>query len=198
MKTPNPLIILVAGVAAFTVAGCGQQNDGGAADQSNEAVNAAQDTAAEAVGTGAAQAGAQTTEGFVSNAAIANMYEIEAAKMALQRSNNTKVKEAAQMILDDHTRAGEAMKAAAAGMSLPTALDERHKGLIDNLRGASNEDFDRVYLEQQQAAHREAITLFGGYADSGENAALKAFAAKTRPALEKHLQMVEAAMGDAR
>jgi len=192
--TTRTLMLLAAGAAALSLAACGK-NDGGAEDQSNEAVNAAQDAASTAVGAAAAQTGAATTEGFVTNATIANMYEIEAAKMALQRSNDAKVKAVAQKILDDHTKAGEEMKAAAAGMTLPTALDERHKGLLDNLRGASNENFDRVYLEQQQSAHREAIDLFGGYADGGDNAALKAFAAKTRPHLETHLQMVDAAMG---
>lgn len=195
MKMTKPALILAAGAAAVALSACGQRNDGGAPDQSNEAVNAAQDAASTAVGAAAAQAGAATAEGFVSNAAIANMYEIEAARMALQRSNNARVKAIAQTIVDDHTKAGADLRAAASGMTLPTALDERHKGLIDNLRGASNENFDRVYLEQQQAAHREAVDLFSGYADGGDNASLKAFAAKTLPALRSHLEMVNGAMG---
>ena len=54
----------------------------------------------------------------------------------------------------------------AAGTVLPTALDERRKGLIDNLNAASAGDFDRVWLTQQVAAHNEALTLLNGYKDT--------------------------------
>ncbi len=195
MNKTTHLLLLAAGASALALSAC-TKSDGGAADQSNEAVNAAQDAASTAVGAAAAQAGAATAEGFATNAAIAGMYEIEAGKIALQRSNNARVKAIAQTIIDDHKKADADLKAAAAGMTLPTALDQRHAGLLDNLRGASNENFDKVYLEQQQAAHREAVDLFGGYADGGDNAALKAFAGKTLPALRSHLEMANGAMAE--
>lgn len=198
MSTLKLSVLAAAGLAAFSLAACNKAETGAAPDQSNGAVNAAQDAASAATGAVAAPAGAATTDGFVTNAAVAGMYEIESSKLALQRSNNPKVKELAQKIIDDHTKAAAELKATAtgvAGVTIPAALDERHKGLIDNLRGATNADFDRTYLEQQNAAHREAVDLFGGYADGGDNAALKAFAVKTKPALEMHLQMVEALQG---
>ncbi|MBX7247474.1 MAG: DUF4142 domain-containing protein [Caulobacteraceae bacterium] len=189
-------LLLAAGAAALSIAACSKPADPAtSSDQDMSAVNAAQDATGAAVGAAAAPVGGMTSEGFVSNAAIANMYEIEAAKLAQSRSRNAKVKEVAAKILADHTKAGDEMKAAAQGMTLPTALDERHQGMIDNLKGASDAEFDQVYLDQQEAAHNEAITLFGTYADNGDNAALKAFAAKTRPALEMHLQMVQSAKG---
>jgi putative membrane protein len=189
------LSLFAAAASVALLAGCSKP-PGSAPDQSNEAVNTVQDAASTVVGAAAAPAGAATTDGFVSNAAIANMYEIEAAKMALQRSNNAAVKKAADMILKDHEAAGAEMKTVVAGVpgvTLPTALDERHQGLLDNLRGASNTDFDRVYLDQQTSAHQEALTLFGDYADHGDNAALKAFAAKVKPKLQMHLDAVNAA-----
>jgi putative membrane protein len=195
MKTRHYLL-LAAGAVAMTLGACNKPADPATnSDQDMTAVNAAQDATSTAVGSAAAPMAGMTTDGFVTNATIANMYEIEAAKMALQRSKTAKVKEVAQKILDDHTKAGEEMKAAAAGMTMPTALDERRQGMIDNLKGAADADFDRVYLDQQNAAHMEAVTLFGTYADHGDNAALKAFATKTKPALEMHLQMVKDAQG---
>lgn len=188
-------LLLAAGAAALTLAACNKPETGAAPDQSNAAANAAQDAASAATGAVAAPVGAMTTAGFVTNAAIGGMYEIESSKLALQRSNNAKVKELAQKLIDDHTKAGAELKANAAtvdGVTVPTALDQRHNGLLDNLRGASNADFDKVYLDQQTAAHREAIDLFGGYADNGDNGSLQRFAAKTKPALEMHLQMIEA------
>jgi putative membrane protein len=36
--------------------------------------------------------------------------------------------------------------------------------MLDNLRGAEEEDFDGRYLEQQENAHKEALILMRGYA----------------------------------
>jgi putative membrane protein len=122
------------------------------------------------------------------------MYEIESSQMALKRSMNPDIKAAAQKIIDDHTAANTALKglvdSGAAPGPLPTALDERRKGMIDNLKGASAKDFDDRYLDQQTMAHHEALLAFNGYAKTGDNAKLKAFAADTAPKLEHHAEMV--------
>ncbi len=43
----------------------------------------------------------------------------------------------------------------------------------------------------QVAAHKDAVSLFERYANGGENAELKAFAAKTLAHLQMHLKMAE-------
>jgi putative membrane protein len=74
---------------------------------------------------------------------------------------------------------------------MPSAMDERRQGLIDNLKQASAQDFDKVFINQQVAAHEEALTLHRTYAENGDNAALKAFAAKTAPIIQAHHQRAE-------
>lgn len=183
--------ILAASAAALALAAC-QQESGGAADQQNQAVNAVQDGTSTAVGTVAAPAGAMTNEGFVTNAAIGGMYEVEAGKIAAERSGNSRIKSLASTMVTEHTRAGEALKAAATGFTVPIALDERRRGLIDNLRGASDQDFDKIYLEQQEAAHDETISLLQTYSGASDNAALKAFADQTLPVVRRHAEMIDA------
>jgi putative membrane protein len=162
--------------------------------QKNEPVNIAQDVAGAATGVATGATGALSTDAFVKDAAIAGAYEIEAGKIALKRSLSPNVKAAAQMIIDDHSAADAKLKAlVAAGKApgpLPAALDERRKGMIDNLNGASAKDFDDRYLDQQTMAHHEALLAFNGYAKAGDNSDLKAFAAQTAPKLEHHAQMV--------
>ena len=82
--------------------------------------------------------------------------------------------------------------ATGAGQTPPAAMDERRQGLIDNLRAASGTDFDRTFVTQQIAAHEEALTLHRGYAENGDNPALKTFAGKTVPKLEEHLKGAQA------
>ena len=81
-------------------------------EQSPEAVDKAQDMAAGPVGqTSAATMGSNMVSAYVPNAAMGDMYEIQAADIALERSQNAQVKELATMIKTDHTAASNAMKA---------------------------------------------------------------------------------------
>lgn len=175
---------------ALTLVAC---NPGG--EQDNDAVNAAQDAAAGPVGaTSAATLGANTVDGYVSNAAEGDMYEIQAAEIALERTQNADIRALAQMIRDDHTAASQAMAplAQAAGQTIPTELDERRQGLLDNLRGADMNEFDRVWLEQQVAAHNEAITLHEGFSDNEDHPELAAHAGSVVEPVRRHLERVEA------
>jgi putative membrane protein len=63
--------------------------------------------------------------------------------------------------------------------------------MLDDLRGAKAADFDHRYITQQIAAHKEADILFRGYAKSGDNAAIKDFAATTDKDIKMHLSMAQ-------
>ncbi|HZV84857.1 MAG TPA: DUF4142 domain-containing protein [Brevundimonas sp.] len=163
-------------------------------EQSPEPVDKAQDAMAGPVGqASAATLGANTVGGYVSNAAESDMYEIMAADMALERSQNAKVKELARMIKADHTAASNAMKAmlpqAGPEATLPTKLDERRQGLLDNLRSASAANFDQTWIDQQVMAHNEALTLHRGFSD--QESPLAAHARNAVPKIEAHLRMAE-------
>lgn len=194
------LMICAAAVAALSLQACNRQEAADANPGQSEAVNAAQDATSAAVGqTSAATLGANTLQGYVTNAAIGDMYEIEAGKMAQEKGASADVKAFGKMLVTDHTATSNEMKplATAAGQTPPTELDERRKGLLDNLRAASGADFDKAFIAQQVAAHEEAITLHRGYGDNGDNAELKAFAVKTVPKLEQHLQHARSLEGGA-
>lgn len=158
----------------------------------SETVSAVQDAVSGAVG----HVDAATTtsvQGFAEAAAISDMYEVEAAKIALQRSHRDDVKSFAQKMIDAHQGTTRALKRLVSSgkvqATLPTALDDRRKGMIDNLNGASDADFDGRYIDQQETAHSEAETLFKTYADNGDNADLKQFASNTVGAISGHLKM---------
>ena len=113
----------------------------------------------------------------------------------MERSMNADVKKAAQMIMTDHTSSSNKLKmlvmgGQVTGVTLPTELDERRKGMLDNLRGATAQDFDDRYLDQQTMAHHEALVLHNGYKTVGQNEQLKALAAEVAPKIQMHLDMV--------
>jgi len=176
--------------AAALLAACGQGGDS-AQQNAEEAVNATQDMTSGVVGqTSAATMGANTVDGFVTNLAVGNMYELQAAEIAQAKSTNAQVKALASTIRTDHTQAGEKLSAAvptaAPNVEVPTTLDQRRQGLIDNLNAASPGDFDKVYLEQQVAAHNETLTLLNGFSDNADAPALATLARELIPTVTQH------------
>jgi len=200
----HALFLTAATVAALSLAACNKPASttadnasnaaGNAADATGSAVNQAQDVAGAAVGaTSAATLGSHDTGAFVSNASQSDMYEVEAAKMAQTRSKNADIKAFAKMMVTDHTKSTAMLKplAQAAGQTPADKLDQRRQGFIDNLKAASDADFDKTYVDQQVAAHEEALTLMQGYAKDGGDAALKDAAAKIAPTVQMHLDKIK-------
>jgi putative membrane protein len=159
-------------------------------------VDRAQDAVGAMVGMASASTlGAHDAEACVANACASDLYEIEAGRIALQRTGSPQVRSFAQMLIEDHSRSAEilAAKVKLAGLEAVAEprLDERRKGMLDNLQAASDDAFDEVFLTQQTAAHQEALTLHRGYAEKGENEVLRGMASGAAPPLEQHLQMAK-------
>lgn len=164
------------------------------------AVNTVQDVAATAVGAGSAVVNGTKADNYVPAAAMADMYEIEAAKIAQQRTKDPKIKAFAQMMITDHTASSAKIKAALAPAGLniapPAGLDDRRNGMLQNLRAAGDADFDLAYLHQQLAAHTEALALHKEYSTAGDNAQLKTVAGAIVPVVEHHLAEIRNIGGD--
>jgi putative membrane protein len=180
---------LFAAAAAALIAACSPQGGEEAVDKTQDAISAP-------VGqTSAATLGSNLVSAYVPAAAMGDMYEIQAADIALERGARADVKALAQTIKTEHAAASKAFKAlaptAAPGIALPTELDQRRKGLLDNLRSAAAADFDKVYIDQQVAAHQEAVTLHRGFSDNTDAPTLAAHARSVLPKVEAHLQKAQ-------
>lgn len=138
---------------------------------------------------------------YVSRAAISDMYEIEAGKLAVQKGETEQIRKFGQMMVDDHTKSSQEMKSLMAKMTpaatAPSRLDAEHQGMIDRLKSASGAAFDREYQNQQMMAHRKALALHEGFGSNGDNADLKAFAQKVTPVVRKHHDQIGAMAGTA-
>ena len=160
----------------------------------NETMSAMKDATYGLVGQISAEM-TSTTKGFVQAAAISDMYEVTAAKIALQRASSPAVKDFAQKMVDAHTMTTDKLKGLMATkditVTLPQHVDDLHQGLLDDLRAAKSAGFDHRYISQQIAAHKAADALFHGYAKDGDLGALKAFASDTDKDIRVHLGMAQ-------
>jgi putative membrane protein len=129
---------------------------------------------------------------FVTAVANAGTFEVEASRIALERSQNADVKAFAQQMAADHAKLGEALRAAAGDIPLPAKLDARHETLLAELKASPAEAFDGTYVRQQLMAHKEAEVAFRAEGMKGDDPRLKVFATETLPTIQHHLEMAEA------
>jgi putative membrane protein len=113
--------------------------------------------------------------------------------MALERAANADVKRFAQQMVDDHSKANQELMALASqkGMTLPNTLPIPAQATLSALSGVTGEEFDKCYVHDQIAAHIQAVGLFEAEAKRGQDPQLKAWAAKTLPALKEHLTTIK-------
>lgn len=130
---------------------------------------------------------------FVTKAALAGDFEIKSSQLAKSKSKNAEVLSFADKMIADHTAAAKKLEetAAAAGVTADKSETSPHTDDMKDLEEAKPEAFDEEYVEKQTEAHEDAVSLFEGYAEKGDDAKLKQFAAETLPTLRAHLDHVK-------
>lgn len=127
---------------------------------------------------------------FVKKAAGAGMAEIELGKLAMQRGSSDAVKSFGKQMIADHTAANDELKTLAGqkGYELPTTLDSKHAQVRDELSAMSGAKFDQAYMAEMTKDHDKVVEDFAEASKSSTDKDVKAFAAKTLPILEGHLE----------
>lgn len=122
------------------------------------------------------------------------MLEVEASRLALERATTPAVKEFAQTMIDEHTKANDELKAAAASknISLPATLSDKSQKKLDDLREKTGKDFEDAYTDCMVKDHKDAVDKFKKQAEKGDDADLKSWAAGKVATLEHHLEMAKA------
>jgi putative membrane protein len=136
---------------------------------------------------------ALTDQQFVMKASAADLAEINLGRVAARQASDPAVKQFAQRLVDDHTKASADLLRIANKRSLPAArtMDAQHRQLQTRLLNLKGADFDRAYLTQQVDDHKKAVALFEAASKTAKDPDLKAFAAKTLPTIRDHLKMAQ-------
>ncbi|WP_374462519.1 DUF4142 domain-containing protein [Chryseobacterium sp.] len=132
---------------------------------------------------------------FADAAAIGGLMEVMMGKLAATNAENSVVKSLGAMMVTDHSKANDELKkwASGAGYTLPATLDAEKQKMYDDLKAKKGKDFDKKYTDLMVSDHKEDIEAFRKEYIEGKEASLKAFAGKTLPTLEHHLQESEKA-----
>ena len=146
-----------------------------------------------AVGIAHATSLSKTDQQFLIMAAKTDMTEAHEGEIAANQTSRTDVKEFAKTLIQDHTESYQHLTelAAKTGISIPKGINSAKVPTIVQLVHLKGANFDRRFVDDEIAAHRQAIAVFKREAEHGQDADVKAYAAKMVPILEKHLHLAE-------
>ena len=136
-----------------------------------------------------------TDRSFAQNAAAGGLAEVALGQLAQQNASSQQVKAFGQQMVTDHGQANQELQriAQTENLTLPTAPASKDQALQKRLSGLKGSAFDAAYMQDMVKDHKQDVAEFQREAQSGQDPALRAFALKTLPTLQKHLQMAEAA-----
>jgi putative membrane protein len=130
---------------------------------------------------------------FVVKAAEGGEAEVQLGELAQQKSQDPKVKEFAQRMVNDHSKANDQLKSLASnkGVTLPSEPDAKEKAEKNRLSKLSGEQFDRAYIDHMVKDHVKDVSEFRKEAQSAKDPDVKQFASSTLPTLEEHLKQAK-------
>lgn len=130
---------------------------------------------------------------FLSDAANGGILEVELGKLAVQKASSPQVKEFAQMMVNDHTKANNELKALADQLEIriPASLSDQNRMKIEAITKNDGKDFDRQYMMAMVKDHKVTTEIFQSEAHDGYDSLVKAYASKTLPVLMHHREMAE-------
>lgn len=204
-------VLVVAGKARSTMRNQNSNqnsntNTGDATKPQNENANKSSNRNSRDMGAKGTQAGMGSLNSqdskFLMEAAMGGLMEVELGRVAAQKASSDAVKQFGQRMVDDHGAANTELTSLATskGVTLPTALDEKHQKDVTKLSAMSGADFDRAYMKMMVSDHVKDVAEFEKQSTKATDPDLKAFASKTLPTLQEHLKMaksVESSQGGA-
>ncbi|HEV7858791.1 MAG TPA: DUF4142 domain-containing protein [Pyrinomonadaceae bacterium] len=129
---------------------------------------------------------------FMMEAAAGGMAEVAMARLATEHASSDAVKQYAQHMIDDHTKANDELMqlASTKGVTLPTGPDAKHQAMMAKMQALSGAAFDREYVKNAGVKDHETMEkLFQKESGGAKDADTKAFASKTLPTVQDHLRM---------
>jgi putative membrane protein len=105
------------------------------------------------------QAARSDAQAFVNEMTIAGMTEVQLGRVATEQAASADVKAFGQMMVKDHSKAGDELKQVASQLKIqqPTQLDQKHKDLFDKLSKLQGAEFDREYINAMVQGHQEVL-----------------------------------------
>jgi putative membrane protein len=128
--------------------------------------------------------------------AAGGMAEVQLGKLAGQQAQSRAVKDFAQQMVQDHTKANDELTtlAKAANIPLPTEPNPEHKAARSQLEKLRGKQFDIAYMQTQVQDHQKTTQLLEWIINSGQDGQIRSFAVALLPIVLHHLDLAQNVM----
>jgi putative membrane protein len=144
-----------------------------------------------------AVAGAQDTtsadKSFIADSSQGSLFEVNLAKLALEKSQDPNVRKFAEKMIHDHEMLIQSMKPFAVSMhvKVPSGPSLTDKAKYEELKLKSGTSFDRAYVEAMVKDHNDDLKKFIEEENKTSNPDLKAAVAKGEGVIKEHTMMID-------
>ena len=131
---------------------------------------------------------------FLKKATQSGLFEVSGGNLALKKSKNTEVQKFAKMMVEDHGKSVQKLKALAQkkNVELPSEPNFMQKGSLMLLGTYSTKSFDQSYSENIGVeAHEKTVELFEEAIKTSADADIKQYATEGLPKVKHHLEMAK-------
>lgn len=187
----------IAGAALLALAACGDNSalpEEAATAEGSSVANRAAPALPGDPATPADRVTAENGQQYVDLVGASDLFEIESARLAIEKSRDDGIRGFARMLLRDHGLSTQRLTAAARSaqprLNARPSLNRAQRADIDALRRADAGEFDRLFLDQQMRAHETALSLVTDFASSGDVESLRLHASQVAGPILQHLQQV--------
>jgi putative membrane protein len=132
---------------------------------------------------------------FVMKAASGGMMEVELGNIAQQNAASQRVKDFGAMMVRDHSNANNELTSFASRRNLMLNTDSLmalHKSHINNLKNKTGASFDKAYMNMMVNDHKKDVSEFEKASKMCKDQECLAWAGKTLPTLQMHLDSAQA------
>jgi putative membrane protein len=133
-----------------------------------------------------------TARSFLTDAAQGDAAEIKMGTLAEKNGSSAEMKDFGKMLVTDHTKAGQQVKATAqqVGATVEEQPNSEQQKDYDKLAKLKGAEFDKEFARMSVEDHQKDIAKFQKEA-SANDGAVSDLAKQQLPVLQKHLQMAQ-------
>jgi len=126
---------------------------------------------------------------FIPLAGSLDLLETQSSNQVLAIVSNPEIRNFAQLVLSDHRKVLLELRGLASKKELkyPTVLLPKHQLMLNRLSEEKTKEFEKSYMELQEAALKELEELFEAASKRHSDPEMKAYATKNLPTIRQYL-----------
>jgi putative membrane protein len=133
---------------------------------------------------------------FIQRAGSVGLLQVKLGQLAEKKGTSPAVVQFGKRMVTDYSKANEELKVAAKGAGYPApVLLRQDQQIFDRFQGKGRSSFDKAYMAEMVAQHREEVRLFQGESAGGRVQSLKQLASRMLPEMEQRLSLATETAG---